>query len=284
MVPPGIEVRYGVGSSLRPCISATVNVQYTKRGKAGLDVWQRLQVVVPFAGESPAFDEIAVVDDADTWTPAAPSGASWPALPAVAQRDKSWTAWSKSIVAAVAQHLPLVLLHSASTDVLAQPGEDRGAFIKRVTFQARELRDAEVAAVQARYAPKIERAMNAVQKAEDKVEAAGAKRSAQTMTAGVDVGLSVLGALFGNRSMTTAATKAARSASKHVAGGSSVERAEAELEDARAALSALQAEVDAALTAVHNDVVKQAATLTEVKIAAVKSGTTVERCGLVLLP
>lgn len=286
LVPPGIEVRYGVGSSLRPCISATVNVQYTKRGKAGLEVWQRLNVVVPFAGDSPAFDEIAVVDDADadTWTTSAPAGASWPALPAVAQRDKSWTAWSKSVVAAVAQHLPLVLLHSASTDVLAQPGEDRGAFIKRVTFQARELRDAEVAAVQARYAPKIERAMNAVQKAEDKVEAAGAKRSAQTMTAGVDVGLSVLGALFGNRSMTTAATKAARSASKHVAGGSSVERAEAELDAAREALSALQAEVDAALTAVHNDVVKAAATLTEVKIAAVKSGTTVERCGLVLLP
>ncbi len=284
LVPPGIEVRYGAGSSLRPCISATVNVQYTKRGKAGLEVWQRLNVVVPFAADAPAFDQIAVVEDADTWTTSAPSGASLAALPAVAQRDKSWTAWSKSVVAAVAQHLPLVLLHSASTDVLAQPGEDRGAFIKRVTFQARELRDVEVAAVQARYAPKIERAMNAVQKAEDKLDAAGAKRSAQTMTSGVDVGLSVLGALFGNRSMTTAATKAARSASKHVAGGSTVERAEAEVDDARTALAALQAEVDEALTAVHNDVVKAAATLTEVKIAAVKSGTTVERCGLVLLP
>jgi hypothetical protein len=284
LVPPGIEVRYGAGAALRPCISATVNVQYTKRGKAGLEVWQRLNVVVPFADDAPAFDQVTVVDDADSWTTTVPSGASLAALPAVAQRDKSWTAWSKSLVAAVAQHLPLVLLHSASTDVLAQPGEDRGAFIKRVTFQARELRDAEVAAVQARYATKIERAMTAVEKAEAKLEAAGAKRSAQTMTTGVDVGLSVLGALFGNRSMTTAATKAARSASKHVAGGGSVDRAEAELDAAREALAALQAEVDAALTEVHNAVVKEAATLTEVKIAAVKSGTTVERCGLVLLP
>lgn len=80
------------------------------------------------------------------------------------------------------------------------------------------------------------------------------------MGATVDVGISVLGALFGSRrSVATAAGKAASSASRVMA-----------------ALTQLQTDAEAAFEGVHERIVEGAAVLEELPIPAKKVDVTVE--------
>ena len=174
-----------------------------------------------------------------------------------------------------------MLLHSAVTGVTSKASESKSAFIQRVAQQARELRDEAVTSLQTKWAPKIARAEAAVKKAEDKVDALEGKRTAQTVSAGVDIGMSVLGALFGTRrSATSAAGRAVKSAAKQATSGGALDAARAAVVDATDALSAVKTEAQAAIAEAQEKISSGAAQVEELSIPAKKTEVTVEVLGL----
>jgi len=282
-LPAGVPVRFvGVGGEHHPYLWAKTTVQY-KHAKSGVDVWQTRHLLVRFVDEVPAFDTVAEASDEGSWTaqPPSSSSSSFAPLPPLAARDKTWAAWTKNVAAAVVADLPLVLQTSPATGVVSKPGEARGPFIQRVAQRARELRDLEVEKLKKSWDAKIVKAQSALDRAEQKAATLDQRRSAQTMGATVDVGISVLGALFGSRrSVATAAGKAAKSASRHMASGEGIDAANAAVDAAQAALTQVQTDAEAAFEGVHERIVKGAAVLEELRIPAKKVDVTVETCGL----
>lgn len=284
-LPAGVPVRFvGAGGEHHPYLWAKTTVQY-KHAKSGVDIWQTRHLLVPFVDDVPAFDTVAEASDEASWTAAPPSSSSssssFAPLPPLAARDKTWVAWTKNVAAAVVADLPLVLQTSPATGVVSKPGEARGPFIQRVAQRARELRDLEVEKLKKSWDAKIVKAQTALDRAEQKAATLGQRRSAQTMGATVDVGISVLGALFGfRRSVATAAGKAAKSASRVMASGEGIDAANAAVDAAQAALTQLQTDAEAAFEGVHERIVKGAAVLEELRIPAKKVDVTVETCGL----
>ena len=280
-VPGSVEVRFEGEGVLTPWLWARTSNHYV-HAKSGTDTWMTRWLLVPFVDDNPAFDA-AVTETEVTWanTKTPSSSTSYAALPPACARDKSWESWGKTVVATVVRAQPLVLLQSIATDVTSKAGESKSAFIQRVAQKARELRDDEVATLTTKWAPKIARAQLAVKKAEEKADALGSKRTAQTVSTGVDIGMSVLGALFGTRrSVTTAAGRAVKSASKHATSGGALDAAKEAVDDATEALAAVQAEAQAAIAEAQAAISSGAAQVTELTIAAKKTDVTVEALGL----
>jgi hypothetical protein len=269
------------GEALAPMLWAKVTVRYA-HAKSGTDTWQTRHVLVPIVDEVPAFDQLEdAAAIATTWTTTAPAGARYVALPTALSREKTWQGLDKSVVGAVVRGLPLVLLSSPATGIVSAPGEAKGAFIQRVAQRARELRDEQVEKAKATWQPKIERAEEALRKAREKQDSLDSKRTSQMLGAGVDVGVTMLGALFGSRrSVASAAGRAAKTASRTMGGGEALKKAEADVEAKQAALTKLQTDAEAAFEAVHETIVKKAADLVEVSIPAKKADVTVETLGL----
>ena len=105
------------------------------------------------------------------------------------------------------------------------------------------------------------------------------------MNATVDIGVSVLGALFGSRrSVASAAGRAAKSASRRVASSADVKAAEDAVQDAQNRLTQLQVDAEAAFEAVHELVTKAAADLEELRIPAKKAAVDVSAVGVLWAP
>ena len=280
-VPALVEVRFAGNGALSPWLWAKTSIHYV-HNKSGTDSWQTRYVLVPFVDDNPDF-EAAVCEETPAWlTSSSPlPSSSFTPLPPACARDKVWEGWKKSVVGNIVTSQPLVLLHSAVTGVTSKASESKSAFIQRVAQQARELRDEAVTSLQTKWAPKIARAEAAVKKADDKVEALQGRRTAQTVSAGVDIGVSVLGALFGSRrSVASAAGRAVKSASKHATSGGALDAAKSAVDDATDALSAVKTEAQAAIAEAQEKISSGAAQVEELSIPAKKTEVTVEVLGL----
>lgn len=280
-VPSMVQVRFAGTGTLSPWLWAKTSLHYV-HNKSGTDTWQTRYLLVPFVDDNPDFDA-AVSESEPVWltTATAPSSSSFAPLPPACARDKSWESWRKTVITSVVKSQPLVLLSSAVTEVTSKPGESKSAFIQRVAQRARELRDDEVTTLTTKWAPKIARAQAALKKAEEKVDALGSKRTAQTVSTGVDIGMSVLGALFGTRrSVASAAGRAVKSVSKQATSGGALDAAKAAVDDATEALVAVEAEAQAAVAEAQQKISSGAAQVEEVSIAAKKTEVTVEVVGL----
>lgn len=252
-----------------------------KHAKTKTDVVVKRRVTVDVTDAGIDASTLTAVADDQSWTTTAPSLATYAPLPSALAVDKTWTKIDKDVVAAVVRDLPLTLLFSPATGVVSTPGESKGAFIQRVAQRARELRDDEVEKVKKTWQTKIERAENALARAQEKHRSLDQRQSAQTMNATVDLGVSVLGALFGSRrSVASAAGRAAKSASQRAASSANIKAAEDAVQDAQNALTQLQVDAEAAFEAVHERVTKAAADLDELSILPKKADVSVVALGV----
>jgi hypothetical protein len=270
---------------LAPRVFGELTVGY-KHTKTKTDIVVRRRVVIPVVDDHADFDAIADASaDSDSWSTTAPPSATFASLPPLFSAEKTWVSAEKNLVTAVVRDMPLVLLSSPATGVVSRPGEAKGAFVQRVAQRARELRDDEVEKLKSTWQTKIARAETALKRAEEKHRSLDQRQSAQTMNATVDIGVSVLGALFGSRrSVASAAGRAAKSASRRMASGESIKAAEDAVTDARNALTQLQVDAEAAFDAVHERVTKAAADLEELRIPAKKADVDVDAIGVLWAP
>jgi len=157
--------------------------------------------------------------------------ASFADLPAPAQQPKNYTAWQKAFGQWLAQTQRVELLRHRAMKLTSAAGEEERDFRARVLDALRAARDAEVAAVQKKFAAKRETLAQRLRRAEEAVgreEQQASQQKTQTM---LSLGAAALGALFGRKALSTGtlgrATTAARGVGRSMKEAGDVQRAAA---------------------------------------------------------
>ena len=135
-------------------------------------------------------------------------------LPPAAQKAKSYADWTKSFTAWLTREQTLELLRSPSLGVVSKPGESERDFRVRLQQSAREARDAQVAALRQKYAPKMQALSERQRKAEQAVAREQEQVTSSRLQTGISLATTVFGAMFGRKTFSAStlgrATTAAR--------------------------------------------------------------------------
>ena len=152
-------------------------------------------------------------------------------MPAPALAARNYAEWGKALAASLYQNGAVELLSAKSLKLTSNPGESEGDFRTRLAQGLRELRDREVAKLREKHAAKLKSLADRLQRAADRVEREKAQYTQRKLDTAISIGTSVLGAIFGGRSVaTTRAGSAARSAGRVFGERGDVERAGESLE------------------------------------------------------
>jgi hypothetical protein len=234
----------------RGVLYGSARVHYTDT-KLGIDTTQDLNVVAPFT-------EGAVPLDWDSAEPADQKpedlidtlpnpNSSFEPLPPAALDAKRYAAWTKDFGQWVMRAERLTLYSAPAAKLTSRAGESERDFRARLSHTGRESRDAAVEKLRASYAPKMARLQQRVQSAQEGVSREETQASAQRTQTMVSVGATVLGALFGRKSISAAtlgrATTAVRGVGRSVKESQDVGLAQQKLAEAQNELKALNDEV-----------------------------------------
>jgi hypothetical protein len=286
-----LPARSGSGAlHYQPRVLARARLHYVD-AKLKVDSWQELALMAalgdegreasweeaqPVPGEGIAFDT----------QPAA--GASFAELPAGATRAASYAAYGKALAGQLYRDHRAHVWVGDAAKLVSLPDESEGDFRSRVALALREQRDERVAALRAKYAPKLESLRASLQRAGQKAERERSQLSQQKLQTVINVGATVLGALFGRKAVSTTtlgrATTAARSAGRLGRESQDVDHAAESLQQIEARLAALAAECDAAVAQLERSLDPLEVTLREQELAPRKSDIQVGRVSLLWTP
>lgn len=245
IVPPDVPQYFapGPGTTWVPMLVGAARITYSD-AKLGLDETSDIVVWTPLT-DGPVVADWEHAEPADFAVDALATeprgGSTFAPLPQVAVKSKSYATWTKAFTSWAARSQSVELLRSPKTGVVSHPGETESAFRLRVSQAAREARDEAIAKLRATYAPKLAALEERIRKAGATVEKEQQQASEQKLSAALSVGASVLGALFGRK--TVSATNVGRVATA-ARGVSRIGREAQDVERARANQEALAGQRD----------------------------------------
>jgi hypothetical protein len=293
VLPAGVEeiflaAKPGSGDLVyRPRIAATAELHYADK-PAGVDSWTRSAWLAPLAdGDgAPAWGEAIAVPDLGAVTAQAPvDGASFAELPAAALAAKSYADWGKALGASLYQNGTIELFAARALKLTSNPGESEGDFRSRLAQGLREHRDREVARLREKHAAKLKSVEDRLRRASDRVEREKAQYSQRKLDTAISIGTSVLGAIFGGRSVaTTRAGSAARSAGRVFSERGDVARAGESLESLAAERDELLKRIEQEAGALTASLDPAGIALEKIRVAPRKSDIAVGRVALAWEP
>jgi hypothetical protein len=174
-------------------------------------------------------------------------------LPSPGSDAKNYAKWEKDFGKWVAQTQALVLYESKANKAVSEPNETEGDFRARLAHSAREGRDDVKTKLREKYASKLSGLQDKLARAMQKREQEAAQANQKKLEAAVNVGMGVLGALFGGgrRTSVTAASRAVRSASQAFGQHGDVGRADETVEGIQVQLQELNAQLEAELASLE---------------------------------
>lgn len=270
------ELFLGAGA-LSPSLYGVAKAHYAK---ADIDVWRELHVVAPLSPDSAGdlWERAAAVDPstiAATATP--PAGATYAPLPA-GLTTKAIGKLDEGLEAFVYRDGALSLWSAPSVKLVGKPGETAAAFRARLAVATREVRDAAIDKLRAKYRSRLESIAEKLRTAQRRADRASAAATASTADSAISIGASVLGAMFGSRRGSIGkATSAARSVSRTLGKRGDVARANEQVDELEQQLAELEAEL-----AREVDEIRSAAepALETVELRAKKGDTAVTKIAL----
>jgi len=239
-------------SEYMPVLYGAARVHYTDT-KRGIDTVEDLHVAVPFTDGAVPIDweraepSSATPEDLAAAPPPTGAAARYRPLPPAGLDAKRYAAWTKDFEQWVLRAERLMLYAAPSLKLTSNAGESERDFRQRLQLAQRESRDAAVQKLRDKYAPKVARLNQRLQSAGDAVareEQQATQQKTQTM---VSVGATVLGALFGRKTVSLStlgrATTAARGVGRSVKETQDIARARERLQEAEGELKALEAQL-----------------------------------------
>jgi Helicase HerA, central domain len=175
-------------------------------------------------------------------------------LPSPGSDAKNYAKWEKDFGKWVAQTQALVLYESKAHKAISEPDESEGDFRARLAHTAREGRDDLKMKMREKYTSKLSGLQDKLARAMQKREQEAAQANQKKIEAVVNVGMGVLGALFGGGRRTSAVTsagRAVRSASQAFSQQGDVGRADDTVEAIQTQLLELNAQLEAELSALE---------------------------------
>jgi hypothetical protein len=235
------------GASLlyRPALLGFATVYYQDT-KSALDTTKSYTFsAAKGAGDQIDWDNAKPVDMShDELEKEGQSGAAFAAVPDYAANPRNYALWTKQLADAIYRTQRLELFHSDHYGQYSNAGENERDFRLRLAQSGREERDAAVAKLRQKYAPK----QAAMQERLRRAQAAVDREKSQAQTSGlqtvISLGATLLGAFLGKKKISAStvgrATTAARGAGRTAKDYSDVGRAEESVQ----AVQAQQAELD----------------------------------------
>ncbi len=293
VLPAGVEevflaAKPGAGDLVyRPRVIATAELHYADK-PAGVDAWTRTAWLAPLAdgGGAPAWsDAVAIANYDGALAPGPVDGASFSELPAAALAAKNYPDWSRALEAQLYQTGSVELFSCKTPKLTSNPGESEGDFRVRLSQALREFRDSEVTRLREKHAAKLRSLEDRIQRAEQRVEREKSQYSQRKLDTVISIGTSVLGAIFGGRSVaTTRAGSAARSAGRVFGEKGDVERAGESLESLAAARDELLRSIEQEASELTASLDASRVTLERLRIAPRKSDIAVGRIAIAWEP
>ncbi len=270
----------------RPQLLLGAALHYVQ-AKSRVDEWRRVSLLamLPQGPGNPDWDQaIRFTDDLPKLETEPVAEADFSALPASVGNSAMMTTWKKAAQTWLYRCEALTLWASPALKLTSAPDEPEQAFRMRLSQQLREQRDGEKEKLRARYLPRYSRVQERVRRAEEKIAREEAQLREQQVSSAVDIGATLLGALFGRRN--SAGTAVRRGASHVRRSGrerEDIARAQAELAAAHAELQELERQFrDEAALLTSVDV--SALPIEEVTIAPRKADIGIDTFALAWMP
>jgi hypothetical protein len=216
------------------------------------------------------------------------AGAVFTDLPPAAARAKNYDTWGKEFARWLFQTQSLDLLRDPETGATSQPGESERDFRIRLQVAKREQRDAQKQQLQQKYAPKLAALQERLRKAEERKTREADQASGKKMEAVLSVGASLMGALFGRKTLSTAnvnrMASAAKTAARTMKESKDVTLAEEGVEAVQQQIAALNAEFQDAVDGLERQPDAAAVPLETVSIKPKKAQIAVQKVLLAWTP
>jgi hypothetical protein len=242
-LPAGTPLQY------YPALLGTARLHFVN-AKADIDLWKEVTLFSPLNDDVPP----------DPWEhgkhmrPTSPAlddtpnpSATFALCPAVVSNAKSYAAWRKALPAHMYACETLKLWKHGELKLLSTADETEADFRVRLQHRARELRDADVEKLRQSYAQKVATAENKRRSAADRVAREESQLTNQSLKTVVSVGSTILGALFGRKTVSrtniSGAATAIRGASRTASESGDVNRAKENLAVAEQKLEELKQEI-----------------------------------------
>jgi len=296
MMPAGVSEYFlpataGEGELLyKPMVMGLAKLHFVD-AKLTLDQWRTNGYLAPLSddGADASWAEAIVSNDLKSrLTKNAASNASFASLPGAAMRATSLAAWSKSLSAFLYENARADVFLCPALKATSAPDESEGDFRSRLALAARERRDAAVAALRTKYAPKLQTLDNRERAAQERLAREQSQLSQQKLQTAFSVGASILGAFLGRKTLSATninrAASAARSAGRIGRESGDVDRADDNLDVVRQQRADLQKQFEAETAALETSLDASAAPVTKVEVSPRKSDIAVGEVALVWAP
>jgi phage host-nuclease inhibitor protein Gam len=271
-------------------ILGTAAVRFTDT-KARIDETRQVSLVTPLTSDAipVSWDRAqpAGFDPADL-SPDLPAHGTFKELPGPASKAKNYADWSKAFVAWISTNETLDIFKSPSLGLVSNAGESEGDFRIRLQQAARERRDTEVTRLRQKYAPKVAGLQERLRRAQQSVEKEQQQSSEQKTQAAISIGASVLGALFGRKTLSASnvgrVTTAARGMGRIARESQDIARAQQNVTAIQEQLNELEASVQADIAAIEATYHPQTEPLDTISLKPKRAGVQVRLVALTWIP
>lgn len=188
------------------------------------------------------FVDVAKDDDLSKYESEPKENAAYADLPGPALKTTTYTSIKKDFTEWVFANHSLELFFSPLLEVYSNPGEKQDEFKVRITQTTREQRDAAIEELRAKTAKTMKSLQDKAEKAASKVDVQQAQSSGAKLSAAVEIGGSILGAIFGRKSSLVKASTIS-SASRAWKEGVDVKAAQNELDSLKADMAELEKQI-----------------------------------------
>lgn len=233
----------------QPALLALARIFYSDP-KLGIDLQApALRLLPPSPGPVP-FDwtraqPVELEESALARAPLAGVTAFDPPHPLMGQ-PKNYADWARELKATLQRTATLALFRAPALKLVSKPGEAEGDFRARAAHAAREGRDAKIAELKAKFAPKVTSLTEKLRKAEQKIEVQKAQASRAKVDTALSVGGAIFGALLGRKAVSASTVSkgltAAKSAGRAAEQSGDVSRAQEDLASLQQQMTELEAQ------------------------------------------
>ena len=293
VLPPGISQYFAPappGSTFAPTILGTADVRFTDT-KARIDETRQVSLVTPLTSDAipVSWDRAQPAGfDSANLSPDLPADGTFKELPGPASKAKNYADWSKAFVTWLSTNETLDIFKSPSLGLVSNAGESEGDFRIRLQQAARERRDAEVTRLRQKYAPKVAGLQERLRRAQQSVGKEQQQSSDQKTQAAISIGASVLGALFGRKTLSASnvgrVTTAARGMGRIARESEDIARAQQNVAAIQDQLNELEASVQADIAAIDATYPPQTEPLDTISLKPKRAGIQVKLLALTWIP
>ncbi len=230
----------------KPYVATVADVRFYDRTKK-IDYDKTISFVVPITNDviSVNWDEAnEIIPNESVFRKQQPTKLEFNNLPAAATNPKNYSAWEKFFKDHLVNNYSLDVFHSPELKQTSKPNENARDFKIRLSQLTREQRDEAVAKLKEKYARRVQTIQGRIQRAEERIEREKSQSSQQKISTAISIGSTILGALFGRKTMSTStiskAGTAMKSAGKILKESGDVDRASENLQRLNQQLLELQ--------------------------------------------